>query len=284
MTLREITREFGEDGLLQRFHLEVARAPWTGEDKQAAITASDFICGVVHEGFTRDDDTEATHVLRVATRVMSRDHFDHPDPILVRGLLHHDGVEDHPERYLGEERLDPHDMSPANLDALRAQRDRALTRLAVDDSPEVAAVTASMLNDIYDKTGLTQEEKHERYRDGSRQRSFESGDREGIGKTSDFIDNCLGLEFNPDYKLRKKLADKYRMQIPTVLDFVLRSNLTEKAKQKITDELFYAVELCRLIVIDALPLYDPTRRAPASETRRLGEFANGHVVTLRPAS
>jgi|JI10StandDraft_1071094.scaffolds.fasta_scaffold325052_2 hypothetical protein len=286
MTFREITREFGEQGLRQRFAIEVDRAPWSEEDKQAAIEAARFICDTVHAGFTRDDDTEATHVLRVTTRVMSPDHFDYShDPVIVRGLLHHDGVEDHPERYLNEDPLNPDDMSAENLIALKAQRQRALEVIARTDCQEVADMTASMLNDIYDKTGLTTEQKHYHYRESSRIRSFEAGDREGIGKLSDFLDNCLGLEFNPDHKLRLKLASKYKPQIPTVLQFVLRSNLSEKAKKKIIDELFYANELCNLILADTLPIYDPEHRAPAHESRRLGEFTTGRVVdTVRSAS
>jgi hypothetical protein len=264
LSLGEITRIHGEDGLKRRLFYEVERIGWSDQDRRRILELADRVTDVYHYGDRRDDKTYATHVLRVAARLIGRDHFNYQDnPQLVIAALLHDVIEDHPERILGEEALDDHDMSPANITARQQQRERALVHIAGTYGVEVANMVEDLSNEIYDETGLNQDEKHQIYQHHVSE-LMQSGRPAAIIKLSDFVDNCLGLQFNPDINRRYKLARKYAPLLPVMLQYALDSDLKSSVKTNITDELLYALYLCQQIIAtegqssdvpDATPLW-----------------------------
>ncbi len=247
-SLRELTQDGGERVLLERLHLEVDRTSWDYDQKERVKQLADTVVTKYHEGDTRDDNTYATHILRVACRILSGDHFairDNPD-LIIAALLH-DTIEDRPERLLDEEPLDQNDYSPENLAALQDQRDRALYVIKDAYGQNVTEMVEAVSNPIYDKTKLDQNQRQEFYRHHIRELMASESDARYI-KLSDFIDNCLGLEFNPEKDSRYKLAQKYRPLLPNMLEYVINSDIHEVMKNKLETELFFALELCNKII------------------------------------
>jgi hypothetical protein len=249
-TLRELThkKEGGEVALLERLNIEIDATDWTDEQKAKVKHVADLVVNVYHKGDTRDDNTYATHILRVACRILSSAHFNiRDDPDLIIAALLHDTIEDRPERLLGEQALDDEDMSKTGLIARQDQRDRALNLIGKLHGEHVASMVSDVSNPIYDKADLTTEERQELYREHVREVMNSDSPAKFI-KLSDFIDNCLGLEYNKNGKIaRNKLAHKYQPLLPDMLEFALSSGIHDAMKEKIVDELFYANELCNLV-------------------------------------
>lgn len=244
LPLRELTRHPEREAiLLQRAFLEVDSTTWTDEQKERVKQTARDVVERYHKDDTRDDHTFATHVLRVANRIISRNHFNHRDePNLIIAALLHDVIEDRPERLLDEAELEESDIT-----GRIAQRKQALEAISTEYSPEVAGLVAAVSNEIYDKTRFTGLQRQERYRNHVIELMESSSDARYI-KLSDFIDNCLGLEYNPDTDKRAKLARKYKPLLPCMLRFVLSSDLSDTVKQDIEAELIYANTLCSKII------------------------------------
>ena len=108
-------------------------------------------------------------------------------------------------------------------------------------------MVAAVSNEIYDKTRFSDDERQEKYRDQVI-KLMKSGSDARYIKLSDFIDNCLGLEYNPEVDKRAKLARKYQPLIPYMLRFALSSDLSAEVKRDIEAELIKASTLCELII------------------------------------
>lgn len=251
LTLRELTREGGETALLQRLYYEVETTEWSREQKDRVKQVADLVVQIYHAGDMRDDNTYATHVLRVACRILSTQHFNlRESPQVIIAALLHDTVEDRPERLLDEDALNEHDMSDINLNDRIEQRHRALGVVEQEYGSTVAEMVDDVSNPIYDKTDLSMADRQDTYRTHvTAIMSSESSAR--YIKLSDFIDNCLGLEYNADARKRLRLAYKYKPLLPVMLEFVLASDIYEDMKNRITQELFMANELCNSIIADA---------------------------------
>lgn len=244
LPLRELTRHPEREAiLLQRAFLEVDSTTWTDEQKERVKQTARDVVERYHKDDTRDDHTFATHVLRVANRIISRNHFNHcEDPNLIIASLLHDAVEDRPERLLDEQEL-----AEIDIEGRIAQQERALAVITEKYGQEVADMVAAVSNEIYDKSQFSEQERQERYRDHVIT-LMESDSNARYIKLSDFIDNCLGLEYNPDVGKRAKLARKYKPLLPCMLRFVLGSDLSDTVKQDIEAELIYANTLCSKII------------------------------------
>lgn len=248
LTLRELTREMGESGLLQRLDYEVETTDWTQEQKNQVKHLAAMVVNVYHAGDKRDDNTYATHILRVACRILSTQHFNlRQSPQMIIAALLHDTVEDHPERLINEDSLDEHDMSPTNLEARRLQRQRALEVVEQQYGASVAEMVDDVSNPIYDHTGLSTSERQTIYREHVTHVMSRELPARYI-KLSDFIDNCLGLEYNEDERKKVKLAHKYKPLLPVMLEFVTDSTIEDDMRNRITQELFMANELCNDIL------------------------------------
>ncbi|MEO5690979.1 MAG: HD domain-containing protein [Candidatus Saccharimonadales bacterium] len=247
--LRELTREGGEGLLLERFYIETLRTNWTDDEKSEVMNLADDIVHLYHAGDSRDDHTYATHVLRVATRILSPDHFNvRDDPELIIAALLHDVVEDHPERLLG---LDV--PKAVTLEEQRDHRERALKAIAkkYDDGDgrgdRIAAMVNAVSNPLYDKEKVPQEQRPQIYRSHVKELMKSKG-KACLIKLSDFIDNCLGLNHNPDSRLQRKLAPKYLPLVDDMRDYVIRSELAESVKEDILIDLDHAESLCKRVI------------------------------------
>ncbi len=251
-TLRELTRqETAEFLLAERVRYEIDSTDWDDKRKHKAHQALELAL-YCHSGDTRDDKPYVTHVLRVAARIMSCDHFAIRDnPQIVIAALLHDVIEDRPETLLDELPLDHTDKSPAALAMLRDQQHRALLVVKEMFGPETTKDIKRVSNEVHDDTGtLSQIQKHHRYQAKVRQ-VFEQGGHPAIIKLSDFVDNCVGLKHNPDPRKRFKLAQKYQPLIPTVRDYVISSQLGQEYKQHLLDELAAADSYCSELIASA---------------------------------
>jgi (p)ppGpp synthase/HD superfamily hydrolase len=242
LSLRELTREGGEDFLLRRTIIEVDHTNWTPEQKEEVKQLADDVVQTFHAGDVRDDKTYATHVLRVACRLLSKNHFNvRDDPELILAALLHDVVEDHPERLLGLSEV------PKTLEEEQEMRDQALQVITERYSERVAAMVLGATNPLYDKTGISEEARQDIYRKHVRELMRSDSDARLI-KLSDFIDNCLGLEYNPDPVRRFKLARKYQPLITDMRIYVRNSSLSIPVQNDIQNDLLHAEVLCETII------------------------------------
>ncbi len=248
VSLRELTHIDSEDGLKRRLFYEVEDTNWSETERSRVYQLVDLVTDQYHYGDPRDDKTYATHVLRVTTRLLSVDHFNaRQSPDMIIAALLHDVIEDRPERLLDELPLNKAEKSPENLTARRNQRARAIAVIAAQYGPSVANMVWQLSNGIYDSQDMTTDEKHRHYQAHVRHLLEQGGDTALI-KLSDFVDNCLGLEFNPDEKHSLKLAAKYKPLIAPMFEFVYRSGLDDEIKAKLANELVYANEICNAIL------------------------------------
>jgi hypothetical protein len=251
LTLRELThqKEGGETALLERLSIEVDGTDWTEEQKAKVKHVANLVVTKYHAGDTRDDNTYSTHILRVACRILSSTHFNIRDnPDLIIAALLHDTVEDRPERLLDEPELSLEDTSATNLTAREEQRKRALNYITHLHGENVADMVSAVSNPIYDKSLVRDREVRQALYRTHVRRVLASDSPAKFIKLSDFIDNCLGLEFNKKGSTaRNKLAHKYQPLLPDMLEFVMSSEIHDAMKTKIIDELFYADELCNLV-------------------------------------
>lgn len=242
LSLRELTREGGEDLLLQRLTIEVEQTAWTREQKDDVLRLAEKVVTTFHAGDIRDDRTYATHVLRVACRILSQNHFNvRDDPELIMAALLHDVVEDHPERLLGLS------DQPETLEEEIVMRQQALDSITDTYGARVAGMVHDASNPLYDKTGLSKAERQEQYRQHVRELMHGNSEARLI-KLSDFIDNCLGLEYNPDVTKRYTLAHKYQDLIVDMRLYVRKSPLSINVQNDVQNDLFHAEILCEHVI------------------------------------
>ncbi|MDQ7907842.1 HD domain-containing protein [Phytohabitans sp. ZYX-F-186] len=209
MPLHAITEIYGEDGLRQRFALEVARFPAPDRER---LTEALELAAHLHRDDRRVREPYLNHLLRVAIRIMSHYGVDDID-VIVAALLH-DAVEDHP-------------------DELGGDTETALAELARRFNPRVADLVRAVTNPAYDPD----RDRHEQYR----AHVAESLDRDPwarVIKVSDFTDNGVGVIHTTGPKVRSS-ATKYRPLVPVFRELVSRPDtpLSGPAKAHIMDQL-----------------------------------------------
>ncbi|GGQ77944.1 HD domain-containing protein [Couchioplanes azureus] len=218
MPLHAITEVYGEAGLRDRFHLEIARLP-DGDRRQLEDALA--LASRLHAHDRRVREPYLNHLLRVAIRIVG--YYRIRDVDVLTAALLHDAVEDHPAE-LAE--------LPADL-SHRELTDSAVAALAKRYNPRVAELVRSVTNPEYDP----HRDRHEQYRTHVAA-SLERDPWARIIKVSDFTDNGLGVIHTTDDKARSS-AMKYRPLVPKLRELVARADtpLSRAAKDHILDQL-----------------------------------------------
>ena len=100
--LHAITEMYGEEGLRQRFALEIAGFP---DESRQQLEDALALASQLHRDDRRTREPYLNHLLRTAIRIVSYYEVDDVD-VLVATLLH-DAVEDHPDELAGTATGDP---------------------------------------------------------------------------------------------------------------------------------------------------------------------------------
>ncbi|MFD1319955.1 HD domain-containing protein [Micromonospora sonneratiae] len=213
MPLHAITEVYGEDGLRQRFALEIARFDEAEQEKlNRALALADHL----HRDDRRVREPYLNHLLRVAIRIICYYRVYDVD-VIVAALLH-DAVEDHPEALAGGQ---PVDATAA-----------ALQVLARDFGPRVAGLVRSVTNPQYDPD----RDRDEQYREHVAA-SLDRDPWARVIKASDFTDNGVGVIHATGSKVLRAAA-KYRPLVPVLRELVARPDtpLDDEAKQHILEQ------------------------------------------------
>jgi hypothetical protein len=212
MPLHAITSTYGEEGLRERFALEVAS--WPEADRVRLERALD-LAARLHADDRRDREPYLNHLLRVAIRIIS--HYGVHDPDVICAALLHDAVEDHPDELAG---------------TVGGQQ-AALVALAAEFGPRVADLVAAVTNPTY----TPDRDAHDQYREHVAE-SLAASPWARVIKASDFTDNGVGLIHSTGPRLRK-LAAKYEPLVPVLRDLIARPDtpLDAAAKEHILAQL-----------------------------------------------
>jgi len=233
LPLHDVTREFSEEGLRRRLSYEVSRTDWP-DDIREQIRFAEELAIDTHAPDSRGVHPYSTHFLRVAIRLISRDHLGIQDPDLLIAALLHDTVEDHEEVYTGI--IAPLENESSRHHAIRAIEDLFGSR--------VAELVAAVTNPEMPAHIVSREDRHDFYREHVRE-VLATNSEAGLIKLSDFIDNCGGLAHNESPDLALKLAEKYLPLIPDFLLFIAESRLlTDERKMYLQTQLERAENRC----------------------------------------
>jgi len=223
MPLHAITSTYGEEGLRERFALEIASYPDPARTRlERALEAA----ARLHAGDRRDTEPYVNHLLRVAIRIMS--HYRVQDADVICAALLHDAVEDHAEELAGQA-----DGADGRSGRGPGAREAALVALAAEFGPRVAELVAAVTNPRY----APDRDEHEQYREHVAD-SLQGSPWARVIKASDFTDNGVGLIHTSGPRLRT-LAAKYAPLVPVLRDLIARPDtpLDAAAKEHISAQL-----------------------------------------------
>jgi hypothetical protein len=217
MPLHAITSTYGEQGLRERFAMEIAS--FAEQDKQRLNQALDLVARL-HAADRREREPYLNHLLRVAIRIMS--HYGVHDTDVICAALLHDAVEDHAAELGGG----PDDQAGA------------LAALAGQFGPRVAELVGAVSNPPY----APDRDAHQQYRDHVAE-SLRLRPWARVIKASDFTDNGVGLIHTSGPRLGQ-LAAKYAPLVPILRDLISRPDtpLGPEAKRHILTQLARAEE------------------------------------------
>ena len=217
MPLHAITSTYGEQGLRERFAMEIAS--FAEHDKQRLNQALD-LAARLHAADRREREPYLNHLLRVAIRIMS--HYGVHDTDVICAALLHDAVEDHAAELAGG----PDDQAGA------------LAVLAGQFGPRVAELVGAVSNPPY----APDRDAHQQYRDHLAE-SLRHRPWARVIKASDFTDNGVGLIHTSGPRLGQ-LAAKYAPLVPILRDLISRPDtpLGLEAKRHILAQLARAEE------------------------------------------
>ncbi len=234
MPLHAITSTYGEEGLRERFALEIAARP---EADRARLGRALDLAARLHAADRRDAEPYVNHLLRVAIRIMS--YYGVRDTDVIVAALLHDAVEDHPGELA---RLGESADGPGGQEA-------ALAVLAEEFGPRAAELVAAVTNPPY----APDRDEHEQYRDHVAD-SLRRSPWARVIKASDFTDNGVGLIHTTGPRLHR-LAAKYAPLVPVLRDLIARPDtpLGAAAKEHILAQLDRADERFAAVRGDAGP-------------------------------
>ena len=229
MPLHAITATYGEEGLRERFSLEIASFP---EADRRRLEQALELAARLHAADRRQREPYVNHLLRVAIRIMT--YYGVRDTDVICAALLHDAVEDHAA-----------DLAPGG------GQQEALAVLAARFGPRVAELVAAVTNPEY----TTGRDRSEQYREHVAE-SLERSPWARVIKVSDFTDNGVGLIHTTGPRVTK-LAGKYAPLVPVLRDLIARPDtpLDLAARERILNQLDRAEERFSAI----LP---PDRTAP----------------------
>ena len=168
MPMHAITEVYGEDGLRERYRLEIQRF---ADDERERLADALELAAQLHRDDRRVREPYLNHLLRVAIRVMH--HYEVSDVDVIAAAVLHDTVEDHPDELAG---------TPG------ATAEDALAVLATRFGSRTAQLVRAVTNPVYDPAV----DKHEQYRQHVRD-SLEREPWARVLKVSDFTDNGVGV-------------------------------------------------------------------------------------------
>jgi hypothetical protein len=218
MPMHAITEVYGEDGLRERYRLEIQR--FAADERERLADALE-LAARLHRDDRRVREPYVNHLLRVAIRVMH--HYEVSDVDVIAAAVLHDTVEDHPDELAG---------TPG------ATAQDALAVLAARFGARTAKLVQAVTNPVYDPDL----DKHEQYRQHVRE-SLEREPWARVLKVSDFTDNGVGVIHTTGPKVASSAA-KYRPLVPVLRELVARPDtpLSRLVKQHIFRQLDLAEE------------------------------------------
>ena len=217
MPLHAITSTYGEEGLRERFAVEVASFP---DADQWRLKQALDLASRLHAADRREFEPYVNHLLRVAIRIMS--HYGVHDADVICAALLHDAVEDHAPELAGG----------------AGDQGAALGVLAVEFGPRVAELVGAVTN----PTWAPDRDAHEQYREHVAD-SLRRHPWARVIKASDFADNGVGL-IHATGPLLRKLAGKYAPLVPILRELIDLPDtpLDVAAKQHILAQLDRAAD------------------------------------------
>jgi len=227
MPLHAITSTYGEQGLRERFALEIAS--WPEADRARLERALD-LAARLHAGDRRDREPYLNHLLRVAIRIIS--HYGVHDPDVICAALLHDAVEDHADELVALEA--PGGVGPPKRGGVVPPvLEQALAVLAAEFGPRVAELVGAVTNPQY----APDRDAHDQYREHVAE-SLAASPWARVIKASDFTDNGVGLIHTTGPRL-VTLAAKYAPLVPVLQDLIARPDtpLGDAAKAHILAQL-----------------------------------------------
>jgi len=227
MPLHAITEVYGEQGLRDRFRLELeAFRPGDRAQLERALELATRL----HADDRRVREPYLNHLLRVAIRIIR--YYGITDVDVLTAALLHDAVEDHPEELAQDELALCGGGTHAQL------TDAAVAELARRFNPRVAELVRSVTNPEYDPD----RDRNEQYRMHVEE-SLERDPWARVIKVSDFTDNGVGV-IHTSYEKAHSSARKYRPLVPKLRELVGRPDtpLSVAAKDHILDQLDLAEE------------------------------------------
>jgi (p)ppGpp synthase/HD superfamily hydrolase len=227
MPLHAITEVYGEQGLRDRFRLEL-EAFMPGD--RAQLERALELATRLHADDRRVREPYLNHLLRVAIRIIR--YYGITDVDVLTAALLHDAVEDHPEELAQDELALCGGGTHAEL------TDAAVAELARRFNPRVAELVRSVTNPEYDPD----RDRNEQYRMHVEE-SLERDPWARVIKVSDFTDNGVGV-IHTSYEKAHSSARKYRPLVPKLRELVGRPDtpLSVAAKDHILDQLDLAEE------------------------------------------
>jgi hypothetical protein len=193
MPLHAITSTYGEEGLRERFAVEIESLP---EQDQRRLNQALDLASRLHANDRREREPYVNHLLRVAIRIMS--HYGVHDADVICAALLHDAVEDHAAELTG------------GVD----DSDAALAVLAAEFGPRVAELVGAVTNPEY----TPDRDVHEQYREHVAE-SLRADPWARVIKASDFTDNGVGLIHTTGPRVRT-LAGKYAPLVPILRELI----------------------------------------------------------------
>lgn len=247
MPLHAITEVYGEEGLRERFALEISDLP---PHDQATLLDALKLATTLHDGQRRVREPYINHLLRVTLRILC--YYRVRDAEVLTAALLHDAVEDQPWRLTG---ADDETGPPPTTEALLV--------LAQRYSHRVARLVDAVTNPDYDPA----RDKNEQYRNHVAEAlEFEPWAR--VIKISDFTDNGVGIIHTTGDKLVKASA-KYAPLVPILRALVSRPDtpLDGEVKQHIYGQLDLATQRFEAILQQSSPLLIASdQKSSSSET------------------
>jgi hypothetical protein len=229
MPLHAITEVYGEEGLRDRFALEIKELP---EQAREQLSAALAYASVLHEGQRRVREPYLNHLLRVTLRILC--YYRVTDVEVLTAALLHDAVEDQAWRMTGRPETDEH--PPPTTEALLVLSERYGHR--------VARLVDAVTNPDYDPN----RDRNEQYRNHVAE-ALEVEPWARVIKISDFTDNGVGIIHTTGPKL-VKAATKYAPLVPILRDLLSRSDtpLDGEVKQHISEQFDLAEERFKAIL------------------------------------
>ena len=270
MPLHAITSTYGEQGLRERFAVEIETLP---EQDQSRLNRALDLAARLHAADRREREPYVNHLLRVAIRIMS--HYGVRDPDVIAAALLHDAVEDHPAelaasfpaargsgargsgaRGSGARGSGASPGASLGADVSASQR-AALAALAAEFGTRVAELVAAVTNPPWEPDRDAYEQYREHVEDSLRRDPWAR-----VIKASDFTDNGVGLIHTTGPRLRT-LAGKYAPLVPILRQLIELPDtpLGAPAKQQILAQLDRAADrFAAVLPADDLPADEASGR------------------------